>query len=311
MKLTSPDALIQALKWISTTPNLFTSELSSFIADSPTPCDFILPEERDESLLALAHSLSQPSHLRLGIYYERLWHYWLHQQPHIDLIAHNLPVRAVDNTIKKTLGEFDIIYQHKERTVHRELAVKFYLGVPNPNLKDQNHRISSMNQWVGPGLKDRLDRKMQHMLSHQILLGSTKEGQQVLAERGLHAIEQEILVQGRLFYPLKGLCPAPEFSHPAHYRGLWMTLSDFKQNHPLQVQSTYHIMNKPQWISAQPQSPSISCDELLLHLENLAAPEYIYSGEQHIFIVPDDWPKQASLTAFSVFSNPKMSLKKT
>ena len=40
---------------------------------------------------------------RLGLYYERLWHYLLQQDPDTDLLAHNL--RVQDG--KRTVGEFD------------------------------------------------------------------------------------------------------------------------------------------------------------------------------------------------------------
>ena len=60
----------------------------------------------DRDPAPLSEFLADATDGRLGIYYERLWHYLLTQDPDSNLLAHNLPVRAGGRTI----GEFDCLF---------------------------------------------------------------------------------------------------------------------------------------------------------------------------------------------------------
>lgn len=161
--------------------------------------------------LALGHST------RLGLYFERLWHFFLAQDSEVELLAHNLPVR--DSA--RTLGEFDCIYycRQRQRNVHLELAVKFYLSAPGA----VNHEL---NNWLGPNSHDRLDLKLQRMLTHQIRLADTPAGASVLAELGVTEPLREIEIKGRLFAHCPSPAPAPSGYNTALPLSQWCFISD-------------------------------------------------------------------------------------
>ena len=84
--------------------------------------------ELDRDPSALLGFLADNTSGRLGIYFERLWQFFLQQDPQVELLAHNLPIHDSG----RTLGEFDCLYHCHQRQcdVHLELAVKYYLGYP-------------------------------------------------------------------------------------------------------------------------------------------------------------------------------------
>lgn len=157
---------------------------------------------------------------RLGTYFESLLAFWLGWpgNPLYRLVAHGLPVRQRNRTI----GELDFLVEDRGngRLQHWEVAVKFYLGVAPGG----DHRA-----WIGPGLRDRLDLKVERLLTHQLQLARGPEAGRLLEELGLPPPEPVCLLRGRLFYP-----PAAELARWApvgaatgHLRGWWMTEADF------------------------------------------------------------------------------------
>ena len=272
------------------TPPLFSDSASPFMVTSAVPDGFSLPDSADSLLQTLSDSINQKQRLRLGIYYETLWHCLLESHPEYTMLAHNLPVRVRKENATITLGEFDLIYQYQNQMFHRELAVKFYLGVPD---SDESSVHSPHNHWVGPGLKDRLDRKMQRTLNHQINLGDISEGQQALKSLGIHSVNKEVFIQGRLFYPLHGHCPPPVYSHPDHLRGIWMTRSEFNDWYSHYNIQHFFIPVKLQWIGFIPPETWLSVDELLSELNSLQTPQLVYTTKHCLFIVPDQWPEDA------------------
>lgn len=155
---------------------------------------------------------------RLGIYYERLWHYLLQQDPDSQLLAHNLPVSEGNRTI----GEFDCLFwcNRRKAHIHLELAVKFYLGVP------------AGNYWLGPGGRDRLDAKLQHMVQRQGRLGAHPAAREALAALGIEDFDSAVDIKGYLFAPPAGMAP-PDGHNPANPLRQWFTIDEFSRMDPL------------------------------------------------------------------------------
>ncbi|OED46128.1 hypothetical protein ACH42_04085 [Endozoicomonas sp. (ex Bugula neritina AB1)] len=286
-----PQDLLQALCWIKQTPNLFTAGLSPYFVGSAIPGKIELPDLAHPALQSLAGQLNQKHHVRLGIYYEHLWHLLLRHHSGTELLAHNLPVRAAEGATKTTLGEYDLIYQRENQVYHRELAVKFYLGVP---LDDMAQSHTSLHHWVGPGLKDRMDLKLERMLNHQIALSDHGEGAKALLDLGINHVEKEILVQGRLFYPLNGNCPPPKYTHQNHLKGVWMTLSEFHYWYQTHNIKNFLLPEKPQWINPLPKGSWHDSHQVYQQLSHMNSAQYIYCPSHHLFIVPNSWPAAAA-----------------
>jgi hypothetical protein len=144
---------------------------------------------------ALDNLISQQPTQRLGVYFEKLITFWFEQSPDHELLYHGLAIRQSTapsdarespNSPQKqnqitnvqngntTLGECDFLVFDKlnQRIQHWEVAVKFYLGVP--------HEQDIV--WLGPNLKDRLDKKIRHTLAHQLPLSGTREATEAIKD---------------------------------------------------------------------------------------------------------------------------------
>ena len=124
---------------------------------------------------------------RLGHYFETLLKFWLMHMPKTQIIATNLQVHDG----QRTLGEYDFIFRDSSDLVcHWEVAVKFYL---------QQEVLPAQRSFIGPGMQDRLDLKMDSIFQHQLVLGSTHAGQLALAP-GIKLDRTQAFIKGYLFY---------------------------------------------------------------------------------------------------------------
>ncbi|WP_158601568.1 DUF1853 family protein [Zhongshania marina] len=213
---------------------------------------------------------------RLGLVFESLWHFFLQEDPDTELIAHNIPVRDG----KRTLGEFDLIYycRMSQRYIHLELAVKFFLGIPN------KHTAPGLDQWYGPNRADRLDRKLARLTQHQLPLAHTDAGQAVIAQLGIDHLDQELQVNGILFHANTDNAPYPSLNSE-HQRGDWLSLSAFQT---AQEQESWRYIEKPSWLGAEYQTATPLENK---HLQMAAHKPImlINNKQQRRFLVADDW----------------------
>ena len=316
--------LQQAVEWVQNSPPLFNRSASTLFVDSPLPAG-IEPVIPDQQQLALLASLvNQKGNPLLGIFNETLWQFLLSQLPDSQTIAANLQVNGEKKGQPATLGEYDLIYQLKNQFIHRELAVKFYLGMPG---EAGNTMGSPWRHWVGPGLRDRLDRKMDRLLHHQAMLSDSHEGQEALLTLGIVLpMVKEVLIQGRLFYPLYPLstdeplikqltdiqpitqakqntavqCPPPEYCNPNHLQGYWLTQRHFLlSTRSISRNVRFQIPHKVQWLNQNPVAELLDHDAVMRQLQQHKRPVYIRAIHQalqaplHLFIMPDDWPEKA------------------
>ena len=303
--------LSRDLRWIQSSPVLFNDTCHECFASSVLPeCSSPLFEPgyalAPEAVAFIRNALEYKRWHLLGIYYETLWHYLLDQHPAIHTLARNLQVQKADHS---TLGEFDLIYNNLNTgiTTHLELAVKFYLGIPEPL---QHTNSSHWHQWVGPGLKDRMDRKLHQLLSHQIRLARTPEGAAAVASLGVTRLSRTICLQGYLFYPIHGYCPPPQNCNPDHLKGYWIAesmLNDWLEQQPSGLY--YFRPAKLRWLASLHESESQKKNDkssLLQSLAGIREPQLIiacaeeangYNEQYRFFVVPDDWQQRAELAS--------------
>lgn len=246
----------------------------------------------------LLDALGRRGDPRLGNYFEALLAFWLAWpgNPLYRLVRHNLPVRANN----RTLGELDFLVEDRQsgELQHWEVAVKFYLGVAPGGV---------LANWIGPGLKDRLDLKVAHLLQHQLLLTRTPEGTGLLRHLGLPPPSPVCLLKGRLFYPPRADIAgwAPVAATPDHLRSWWMPQADFA--------TAYHdsdlhwlALPKAHWLT--PVGPDVPIGDArkapdfieALHrsADNRAIAVIGLAGDRETtrgFITPPDWPFPCSL----------------
>lgn len=238
---------------------------------------------------------------RLGHYFESLLAYWLAwpQNPLYRLIARNLAVREG----KRTLGEMDFLVQEREsgEFQHWEVAVKFYLGTA-PNGQYQN--------WQGPGLKDRLDIKVDHLLQHQLRLGELPQAQKAFQNIGLPAClpRPVCFLKGQLFYPMDADPQqwSPHHANPDHLSAWWLPFDEFvKRYSPTAIR--WLLLPKEHWLTplegdiatgSEPLSALQIVEQLQANTDNRAIAVIGVAKNTHAtfqevtrgFITPPQWP---------------------
>ena len=226
---------------------------------------------------------------RLGLYYERLWHFLLEHDPDTELLAHNLPVREGNRTV----GEFDCLYwsSRAEAHIHLELAVKFYLGVPDQGI------------WLGPGAHDRLDIKLERLLQHQGRLSEHPAAASPLAELGISHCESRVDIKGYLFSPLQDM-PMPTGFNEDNPQQYWYSLSDFRALQALPENwAGWQKIPRSRWLSrfhsdeGKARSPEELMSWLESHMGEHGRPVLLAAcNEQGVeihrcFVTPDSWPE--------------------
>ena len=241
---------VRDLAWLIGTPPLLTPlDDTAGFSDVYWPDNAFFSELLAETMPLLQKLDREPAALiehsensrdyRLGCYLERLLRFWLAHpdNPRYALVAANLPIR--EDGI--TLGELDYLVRNKRdgTLAHWELAVKFYLGRPEADL-DQ--------QWLGPGLHDRLDIKRDHLCQHQLQISQKVIAREIINAHLVAAAEQPLgndeiarvcWLKGRLFAASneQWAVADPAQGNPEALRGRWCIdqelpkMADSRQKH--------------------------------------------------------------------------------
>ncbi len=248
---------VSDLAWACFSPPILHTEELSDECQNIANCGLSLSPQRldwlkrlDRHPAALHDHLNQLRSTRLGIYFESLWHFFLQQDPEVELIAHNLPVRRKKGNAGdgQTVGEFDCLYYcgERQRHFHLELAVKYFLSHRRTT---RCQRASHWNEWLGPTSNDRLDQKIDHLTQRQIQLGDHPDAREVLINLGIDTLTKEVEVKGYLFQALNDPLPPPHAFNHARTLCLWMTINEL----PIYLNSCegseYCVLQKPQWLS--------------------------------------------------------------
>ncbi len=289
--------VVRDLVWALLSPSLINSNNANH---NPSPRWFVeayrLIEphlqslERDDG--TLVEYLNTHSQHRLGLYFERLWSYWLQHNGRYQMLAQNLQV-IKDN---QTLGEFDLIVHDTaaDQIEHWELAVKFYLGI-SP-LWETNH-------WFGTHTKDRLDLKHCHLVDKQLLLSETHPGRQTCAQHGWQIQQRRLLCKGRLYYPWSTFTDhipeLPPCIDPPHLKGYWLTQTAFRTQSTLQAGAKYLWLDKTEWL-VHKSRPTQTTEDITRILEQQLHPHPVQLWIDgwlpqpiRLFVVPDQWETAA------------------
>ncbi|MEK1940119.1 MAG: DUF1853 family protein [Pseudomonas sp.] len=294
---------VRDLAWVLLSPPLLDPaycaqrhplSASSWVAAPQQLADWLQQLDRDPSTLSAW--LAQHSIRRLGLYYERLWQFALKAAPGVELLAANLAIRNGGHT----LGELDLLLQDDLGIHHQELAIKLYLG---PQAGDGG----DAEQWLGPGRQDRLARKLDHLLNHQLPLSARPEAQAALAERGIQQVQPQLWLAGYLFYPWPGHSQPPRGALTDHLRGRWLHRKDWPafvaeqkngghwQPIPRQTwlaparvsgEQLWSISQFNQWLSELEQPAQA---QLLARFEQDS--EGAWQEVERLFLVADEWPQ--------------------
>jgi len=294
---TSP--YLRDLLWLLETPDLITSSFTGkpdleFLGWKPDELPGWL-ETLEERLTEMEAWLAASGRKRLGVYHEALWQLLLEEAPAIQLLGHHLPIR--DN--KRTLGELDFLYRHQptHRVYHLEVAIKYYLGLPQGPGQPED-----LCRWIGPAGLDSLAIKVTHTEQKQLPLSDHPLARKHSWGAVTH---KQLALPGVLFYPWHASMPAPHRASKNHQRGWWLHFHDWPDfldslNEEVQGQ----LLSKPHWLAPPLQEELMEARELEKILQThfkergwplqlaLFSPE---QGWQRVFLVNAQWPQQIPL----------------
>lgn len=251
-------------------------------------------QQLDRQPQPLLNWLEAQPDTRLGLYFERLWQFFLTEDSETELLAHNLPVR-VDG---QTLGEFDCLYycHRRQRPVHLELAVKFYLGYRRTT---EGADKSAAAEWLGPNTVDRLDLKLERLLQHQSRLSLTPAGRELLANRGMEQPLREIALRGTLFQPAQDQLSPPPGCDTALPMPYWYALPTWRTL--AEPAARLVIMPRLRWLSplqhgTEAMPPAALSTHLEGHFARGGRPQLIARVDQQgcelqrFFLTEASWP---------------------
>ena len=263
-------------------------------------------EQLDRQPEPLVAALAAGSSTRLGLYFERLWQFYLQQHPRWALLAHNLPIDHAG----RTLGAFDFLCRKEKQFWHLELTVKFYLGVTGTTQPE------AWQQWRGPDTSDRLDIKLERLRDHQLALSQSRHSAAVLRDLVGNVAgddtswQRGLVMKGYYFYPgnadPRHPHPSPAGAHPLHPRGTWCYLDEFL---PQLNTGHWYRPNKMAWLSPvqlrEPDGPvsgpamkqvlreTVGDAQRPVLLTRVAPHEGAWHEQERMFVVPDYWPGTA------------------
>jgi hypothetical protein len=218
--------LVRDLAWVIASPPLVSGNFNDTHwwnhDDCLTEFEVCLPTllALDKDPTPLIKHFKKLKSGRLGLRFEHFIAYWFIISPNYELITQNLQIiEPIQNPHKKgnhTHGELDFIIRdtRTHKTIHLEVAVKFYLGV---------ERYKNPFRWFGSNTSDQLGKKVDHLKEHQTQLAGSFSS--YLKERNYEIDERQCFLKGRLFYPI-GSEIEPEGVTTNHLRGRWVQSPD-------------------------------------------------------------------------------------
>jgi len=245
---------------------------------------FDVLEQLDKDPRPLQEMVDTRKDHRLGNYFETLWRFWLNSNQRYQLLFANLPLHSGS----RTLGEFDFLVKDKKtgRTLHWEIAVKFYLGVAD---------TSQPANWLGPAQQDRLDVKTSRLLNHQGRLSQLPEATQLFKQLNIQVDETWLILKGRLFYPVGISANTPHGAYSDHLRGFWIN----QRSLSALGASSWLPLERHQWLAPLTQIDPAICLEngTLMEKWQHTPPQYpvciasVIDGVEvgRGFIVADNW----------------------
>jgi hypothetical protein len=167
--------------------------------------------------------------------------------------------------------------------------------------------VSSLERYVGPNLADRFDRKLAHMVGHQLSLSTRPELAALFPGRPWQA---QLLLRGWLFYPAMSDAASPlsPAVNASHLRGWWLSIHDWHEYRGACGADAWAALPRLAWLAPARLAPasvlSASAFERLLdsHFGASAEPLLVaalvrnalgFAERSRGFIVPDDWPMRA------------------
>lgn len=232
---------------------------------SENSCDYF--RKLDQSSQEIESFVSRSKNKRLGFYCESLLSYFFQTFPGITLWLQNIQLHEE----KRTVGEIDFVISWRGKSYHIELAVKYYLLLP-----DSNPKIA--RNWIGPSRKDDLHKKLTKVQQHQLPLGKHQSVQKRLPKSITDAMNSYFLFRGHFFAHNEVDCTF-----------LNKKVSNYYFEHEVKKDSC-QLLIRPDWLG----SLKSSYEENMASNLQIDRPQLVkFKNGENSFVVPGDWNKNA------------------
>ncbi|MGB0166943.1 MAG: DUF1853 family protein [Luteibaculum sp.] len=191
---------------------------------------------------------------------------------------------------KETLGELDFLVQnHAGEVLHIELSYKLYLNFPELG--------SGLGSFLGPNLRDSLQKKTEHLKSRQLPILQQKQALEIIKEHtGIKQIKASYYVLlGQIYLPHLKPVHLPQWINPSSISGIWVHYKELSQ----WQDARFVLPPKLNWlVNPKLDTDWCSYQELLPELEKLisrkkAALIWVEDDKGKIFKVFATWYKTA------------------
>ncbi len=186
-----------------------------------------------------------PKHSVLGMQAEACFEAYLTHSTRYKLLAANLQIYSSGSSKKpnekKTLGELDYIVKNLEtqRTVHIELACKFYLY-------DDDEEGCEEKKWIGPNRKDCLYDKLEKIKRKQFPLLHKKETVERLKALDIEIpTVQKLCLKAFLFLPKSMDRQVLSKNFKDCMVGFWKRYSELNESNST---ARYAVPRKKEWL---------------------------------------------------------------
>ncbi len=179
-----------------------------------------------------------------------------------------------------TLGELDSLYRDRNgRLVHREIAIKYYLGSLTPS--------SAPRDWIGPRRRDRLDLKLDRLVNHQLTLPIRAFKREAWPKELPFPDVHEVLLLGALF-PHFLSERLPDDVEPSVETGFWCESQDWFE---LSRARAWAVIPKPWWLSPTQYKfeRERAAADVVSMVEQMQQPVMVGSMGGRGFVVPNGW----------------------
>jgi hypothetical protein len=282
---------VRHLAWMCHAPQLLDSPLSFAISAALPAQALSLLQCWDQAPESGPTLLTAPANPRLGFYFEALYECLLSQLLGWEVLQRNIPIREAGIS----LGELDFVVRNPGtgQVEHHEIAVKFYLGYPEPGAQQVF--------WYGPNQTDRLDLKSRRILEQQSQRTHLDAASTTLAQLGLKGpLRSRVFMPGYLFYPQSRRLASPLGVPRNHERGSWIYWDEaLQRQHQSWVQ-----LRKPHWLGPWVQEEMPDAEvvrEVLEQIELTQTPRlfagmrfdsctHLWCEQERFFVVPSLWP---------------------
>jgi len=305
---------VQNLAWCLTSPSIIADAEEHEIytlAPSKQLRQFLEGLDHDPS--DLIDWLGAAPSPRLGLIFERYWQYYWTRHTEDGLWSFNRQLHQRG----RTLGELDALHWSPSTLTldHYELAVKFYLQLPQAAIKSDQISASppqEPDQWVGPNVIDWLHKKHHQMCDRQLRCVTPDTVDDWTPWSIAHTsprLRTRMIFKGRLFYQLNADRPPllDGYINCKHDHGYWLTITQWQR---LYEGGHWLLLNKDEWLaplwgkSAERTLTHRQMSKALTeHLDKHDTPVQIislcthsdhWSEAERLFVVPQGWPNRTS-----------------